>query len=109
MSTRTARSYVLDKPKGTFVLGDYEVPDPAPGSVLMKLERCGVGGTDVHTWQSEVETFEYPVALGHEIVGIVEALGKGVTADYIGKPLKEGDRIGVIPAIHCHKCYFCTK
>ena len=108
MSTRTARSYVLDKPKGTFVLGDYEIPDPAPGSVLMKVELCGVCGTDVHTWQSEVETFEYPVAFGHEIVGIVEALGKGVTADYIGKPLKEGDRIGVIPAIHCHKCYFCT-
>jgi L-iditol 2-dehydrogenase len=42
------------------------------------------------------------------MVGIVEALGKGVHTDYIGKPLKVGDRIGVIPAIHCHKCYFCT-
>ncbi len=99
MAERTAKSYVLDKPKGTFVLDDYEIPDPAPGSVLMKIELCGVCGTDVHTWQSEVETFEYPVSLGHEIVGTVEALGRGVTTVYIGKPLKEGDRIGVIPAI----------
>jgi len=108
MSNRTARSYVLDKPKGAFVLDDYEIPDPVPGSVLMRIELCGVCGTDVHTWQSEAETLEYPISLGHEIVGIVEALGEGVTADYIGKPVQVGDRIGVIPAIHCHKCYFCT-
>ena len=57
------------------MLDDYGIPDPAPGSVLMKIELCGVCGTDVHTWQSEVETFEYPVSLGHEIVGTVEAPG----------------------------------
>jgi threonine dehydrogenase-like Zn-dependent dehydrogenase len=108
MSKRTARSYVLDKPKGNFILDKYEIPDPAPGSVLMRIELCGVCGTDVHTWQSEVEEMEYPISLGHEIVGKVEALGDGVSTDYIGKPLKVGDRIGVIPAIHCHKCYFCT-
>jgi threonine dehydrogenase-like Zn-dependent dehydrogenase len=108
MGKRTARSYVLDKPQGHFVLGDYEIPHPAPGSVLMRIELCGVCGTDVHTWQSLVETLEYPISLGHEMVGIVEALGDGVHTDYIGKPLKVGDRIGVIPAIHCHKCYFCT-
>jgi len=108
MGKRTARSYVLDKPQGTFILGDYEIPEPEPGTVLMRIELCGVCGTDVHTWQSLVETLEYPISLGHEMVGIVEALGDGVRADYIGKPLKVGDRIGVIPAIHCHKCYFCT-
>lgn len=108
MGLKTARSYVLDRPKGRFVMGSYEIPEPAPGSLLMKIELCGVCGTDVHTWQSEAVPLEYPISLGHEIVGTVAALGKGVTADYIGKPLKVGDRIGVIPAIHCHKCYFCT-
>jgi threonine dehydrogenase-like Zn-dependent dehydrogenase len=108
MVNRTARSYVLDKPQGNFVMGDYEIPEPAPGTVLMKIELCGVCGTDVHTWQSLVEDLEYPIALGHEIVGVVEALGEGVETDYIGKPLQVGDRIGIIPAIHCHKCYFCT-
>ncbi len=105
---KKARASLLDKPKGNFVIGQYPVPDPAPGSLLMKIELCGVCGTDVHTWQNETLGLEYPVSLGHEIVGTVTALGSGVTADYIGNPLKEGDRIGVIPAIHCHKCYFCA-
>ena len=105
---RTARASLLDRPKGNFVIGDYPIPDPAPGSVLMKIELCGVCGTDVHTWQNTTLGLEYPISLGHEIVGIVTALGKGVVVDYIGRPLREGDRIGVIPAIHCHKCYFCT-
>ncbi len=108
MSRRTARSCVLDRPQGNFVMDEYTIPDPAPGTVLMKIELCGVCGTDVHTWQSLVEDIEYPISLGHELVGIVEALGRGVRSDYVGKPLKEGDRIGLIPAIHCHKCYFCT-
>src|SRR3989339_2123836 len=97
---KKARASLLDEPKGNFVIGEYPLPDPAPGSVLMKIELCGVCGTDVHTWQNETLGLDYPISLGHEIVGIVAALGKGVTTDYIGKPLKKGDRIGVIPAIH---------
>jgi len=105
---KKARACILDRPKGNFVTGEYPVPEPAPGAALMKIELCGVCGTDVHTWQAEDIGLEYPISLGHEIVGKVAALGEGLTADYIGRPLKEGDRIGVIPAIHCHKCYFCT-
>ncbi len=110
MATRTARANLLDSPKGEFVIGEYPIPDPAPGSVLMKIELCGVCGTDVHTWHASAEDVgcEYPISLGHEISGTVAALGEGVGTDYIGRPLKEGDRIGLIPAIHCHKCYFCT-
>lgn len=105
---KTARACLLEKPKGKFIIGEYPIPEPAPGSILMKIELCGVCGTDVHTWQSNDIGLEYPISLGHEIVGKVAALGKGVNSDYIGRPLKAGDRIGVIPAIHCHKCYFCT-
>ena len=108
MSTKTARASLLESPKGRFVIGEYPIPDPAPGGMLMKIELCGVCGTDVHTWLSDDIGLEYPISLGHEMVGIVEKLGKGVTTDYIGRPLKEGDRITAIPAIHCHKCYFCT-
>ena len=107
---RTARANLLEKPQGNFVIGEYPIPDPAPGSLLMKVELCGVCGTDVHTWRATAEEVgcEYPISLGHEIAGTVAALGKGITTDYIGRPLKEGDRIGICPAIHCHKCYFCV-
>ena len=105
---RIARALVLDRPKGRMVMGDYPIPDPAPGGLLMKMELCGLCGTDVHTWQCENIPLEYPISLGHEMVGTVAALGKGVATDYVGHPIREGDRITVIPAIHCHQCYFCA-
>lgn len=110
MAARMARANLLDKPQGDFVIGEYPIPEPAPRSLLMKIELCGICGTDVHTWRATQEDVgcEYPISLGHEISGTVAALGKGVTTDYIGRQLKVGDRIGVIPAIHCHRCYFCT-
>lgn len=111
MKMKTARANLLNKPNGHFMIGSYPVPDPAPGTVLMKIELCGVCGTDVHTWHapaSSVFGLEYPISLGHEISGTVAALGQGITADSVGHPLKTGDRISVIPAIHCHKCYFCA-
>lgn len=105
---KTGRACLLEKPKGRLMIEEYPIPAPGPGQMLMKIELCGVCGTDIHTWQSEDIGLTYPISLGHEIVGTVAALGPGVTTDYVGKPLKEGDRIGVIPAIHCHHCYFCT-
>ena len=110
MTSKTARANLLNKPNGKFVVGKYPIPTPKSGSVLMKIEMCGICGTDIHTWRAPAEAvfgLEYPISLGHEISGIVEALGDGVTADSVGTPLKVGDRIGVIPAIHCGKCYFC--
>jgi threonine dehydrogenase-like Zn-dependent dehydrogenase len=106
---KTARANLLEKPQGSFVIGNYPIPNPAPGTMLIKIELCGVCGTDYHTWRApqEVIGLEYPISLGHEISGTVAMLGKGVSTDYIGRPLKVGDRVGVIPAIHCHRCYFC--
>lgn len=73
-----------------FSIREYDVPDPVPGEVLLRQELAGICGTDLHNWQQGItpETF-----MGHENVGIVEALGKGVTSDYLGNPLKEGDRV----------------
>ena len=110
MAAKTARANLLDKPNGKFVVGQYPVPEPKPGEVLMKIEMCGICGTDIHTWRAPAEAvfgLEYPISLGHEISGIIESLGNGVTTDSVGTPVKVGDRIGVIPAIHCGKCYFC--
>ena len=109
MAPSTARANLLSAPQGDFVIGEHPIPEPAPGSILMKIEMCGVCGTDVHTWHASAEDVgcEYPISLGHEISGTVAALGDGVTADYIGQPLGVGDRIGICPAIHCHRCYYC--
>ena len=110
MAKKMAKANLLDKPNGKFVTSEYPVPQPLAGQVLMKIEMCGICGTDIHTWRAPAEAvfgLEYPISLGHEISGIVEELGQGVTTDSVGTPLKVGDRIGVIPAIHCGRCYFC--
>jgi L-iditol 2-dehydrogenase len=107
---KMARANILESPNGRFVIREFPVPSPAPGTVLAKIELCGVCGTDVHTWHAPPEAvfgLEYPISLGHEISATIEELGDGVHADSIGQPLKVGDRIGLIPAIHCGTCYYC--
>jgi L-iditol 2-dehydrogenase len=73
-----------------FEIREYAVPDPKPGTVLLRQELAGICGTDVHNWQHQRLSGE--MLLGHENVGIVERLGEGVDSDGLGRPLKVGDR-----------------
>ena len=86
--TRTGQAVVTVGKE--FSIGEYSVPDPAPGTVLLRQELGGICGTDIHNWQKGIDP---ATMLGHENVGIIEALGKGVSTDYLGTPLKEGDRV----------------
>jgi len=105
---KKGRVAVIEKPGGKVIIKEYPLPDPAPGTLLIKIELCGVCGTDVHTYNGHMPDAPFPIILGHEIVGKVIALGKGVKTDYLGKPINVGDRVTLVPAIHCKKCYFCT-
>lgn len=77
-----------------FTIREYDVPDPGPDDILLKQEMAGICGTDLHMWQNGIpgETI-----LGHENVGIIEAMGRNVKADFVGKPIKEGDRLIFAP------------
>lgn len=74
----------------TFEVREYPVPDPAPHGVVLRQELAGICGTDLHMWQNGIQG---EMALGHENVGIIEAMGKEVTKDAVGNPLREGDRV----------------
>ncbi len=74
----------------SFDVREYNVPDPAPGTVLLRQELAGICGTDLHNWQKSLPK---ETMMGHEAVGIIEALGKGVSKDYLGNPIREGDRL----------------
>jgi L-iditol 2-dehydrogenase len=90
---RTARAVVM---VGTrFEVREYPVPEPAPGTVLLRQELAGICGTDVHNWQ--FQRLKGDILLGHENVGIIEALGAGVTGDTLGRPLAVGDRVAFAP------------
>ena len=75
MSAEYARANLLEEPNGNFVVGEYPLPDPEPGTVLLKIELCGLCGTDVHTWHAPAEAvfgLEYPISLGHEVSAVIE-------------------------------------
>lgn len=85
------------------VLRDIPVPTPGPGQILVKTEACGVCHTDLHAANGDWPLKPaLPFTPGHEGIGIVTALGAGVTA------VKEGDRVGV-PWLYsaCGHCEFC--
>lgn len=77
-------------------------PQPATGQVLLRITACAVCRTDLHVVDGELTEPKLPLIPGHEIVGIVEAVGDGV-----GR-FKPGDRIGV-PWLGwtCGKCTYC--
>ena len=71
-----------------------EFPMPAVGDddVLVKVEGCGVCGTDAHEYKRDPFGL-IPVALGHEGTGEIVKMGKNVKVDSAGKPLKVGDKV----------------
>ena len=79
-----------------------DVPKPVPGSdeILIKVEACGICGTDRHLFKSEFPCTP-PVTLGHEYSGIVQAFGSEVTGFRIG------ERITADPNISCGTCPQC--
>jgi L-iditol 2-dehydrogenase len=95
----TSRAAVLDGVKGNFAVAEAAVPEAAPGSIIVRQEMCGICGTDVHVFQGHMASVPMPVVLGHEIVGTIVALGEGVTADCTGRPLTEGDLVGIKPGV----------
>ena len=106
--TRIGRAAILDKEKGTFTVGEAEVPEPGPGEILVRQSMCGVCGTDVHVYHGHMRRKAFPRVLGHEIVGVIEKMGSDVDSDAMNKPVKEGDLIAIIPGQQCGTCYFCT-
>ena len=83
---------------------ERELPIALPGELLIKVRACGVCRTDLHVVDGELPDVEVPLIPGHEIVGIVEQVGDGVTEFQIG------DRVGVPWLGHaCGQCGACVS
>src|SRR5580700_9560930 len=99
------RAMVLTRPgAGSVDPVDREVPVALPGEVLVKVRACGVCRTDLHLVDGELPCPEIPIIPGHEIVGVIERLGDGVSDFAVG------DRVG-IPWLGyaCGECDFCRR
>ncbi len=100
----TAKITVLTGEKAIDVR-ELPIPEINDDEVLVKVEGCGICGTDVHEYKGD--PFGYaPVQLGHEGTGTIVKIGKNVTEDYSGKPLNIGDKIvtGLKPCGVCDTC-----
>ncbi|PDT36291.1 alcohol dehydrogenase [Rhizobium sp. M10] len=87
-------------------LHPVERPDPVPGKgeLMLRVEACAVCRTDLHVCDGDLASPKLPLVPGHEIVGIVETVGQGVSA------LRIGQRVGVAWLGHtCGGCSFCRN
>ncbi|MET0529115.1 MAG: alcohol dehydrogenase AdhP [Microvirga sp.] len=97
------KAAVVRKFKAPLSIEDVPVPEVGPGQILVKIEASGVCHTDLHAVEGDWPVKPSPPFIpGHEGVGSVAAVGKGVSA------VKEGDRVGV-PWLHtaCGHCRHC--
>ena len=71
---------------------EFPIPELGDGDILVKVEGCGICGTDAHEFKKDPFGL-IPVALGHEGTGEIVKMGKNVKTDSAGKPLKVGDKV----------------
>jgi D-arabinose 1-dehydrogenase-like Zn-dependent alcohol dehydrogenase len=79
----------ISKAGGDFEIVDREIPKPSTGHVLIKVQACGVCHSDVLTKEGAWPGIQYPRVPGHEIAGVIDELGAGVTG------WNKGQRVGV--------------
>ena len=90
-SGKTARAAVLVEPR-QLEIREFPVREIGPDEILVKVEACGVCGTDVHCYKSDPFGLT-PNVLGHEGTGEVVEVGANIKMDSVGKPVKVGDKI----------------
>jgi propanol-preferring alcohol dehydrogenase len=83
---------------------DIPVPEPGPGEVLVKVSKCGLCHTDIHTIEGDLPLPVLPIIPGHQIVGTVVAAGPGVDSP------SPGDRVGAAwLGSTCGRCEWCLS
>lgn len=93
---------------------DVDEPKASEGEVVVRVKRCGICGTDLHEYASGPHVIpvdephiltgdKAPVIMGHEFAGDITELGPGVEG------WKVGDRVAIMPLLHCGKCYYCRR
>ena len=93
---------IVFREPGRFVIEERPEPEVGPQDILVKVDACGVCGTDLHIFKGE-HFVEFPVIPGHEYAGEVVDAGSEVVH------LAPGDRVAVDPNITCGVCRFCRR
>jgi len=97
------RAVQISRPGGPLELVERPIPEPHPGAVRIKVQACGICHSDVITKDALFPGIDYPRVPGHEVIGVIDAVGKDVPARW-----QPGQRVGVgWHAWHCGTCDTC--
>lgn len=97
---------VVQVPKAgaDFEIVEREIPNPGAGHVRIRVQACGICHSDSLTKEGHWPGIQYPRAPGHEVAGVIDEVGSGVTA------WKKGQRVGVgWDGGHCLTCIACRR
>lgn len=98
------RSVQVSKPNGPFEIVERDIPEPDAGKVRIKVQACGICHGDSATKEGIFPGIQYPRVPGHEITGLIDAIGNDVTQ------WKVGQRVGVgWVAGYCGYCESCRR
>src|SRR3989442_12313972 len=95
----TMRVVQVPRPNGPLEITEREVPDPAAGQVRIKVQACGICHSDPLTKEGTFPGIQYPRVPGHEVAGLIDAVGPSV------RGWQPGQRVGV--GWHGGQCGFC--
>ena len=94
----------ISRPGTPFEVVKREIPTPGPNQVRIKVQACGVCHSDVFVKEGHWPGLQYPRVTGHEVAGVIDEVGPGVTA------WKKGQRVGVgWHGKHCGQCVPCRR
>jgi alcohol dehydrogenase len=100
----TFRAAQVTSPRGPLALVDRRLTDPAPGTVRVAVEACGICHSDSVLVDDILPGLRFPVTPGHEIAGRIDALGEGVLG------WREGERVAIgWSGGHCGRCRGCRR
>lgn len=98
------RAVQIEKPGAPLQLLTRETPDVAPGQVRVRVQACGICHSDSIPKEGRFPGIRYPIVPGHEVAGVIEALGPGVTE------WRPGQRVGIgWYGGHCGICEPCRR
>jgi D-arabinose 1-dehydrogenase-like Zn-dependent alcohol dehydrogenase len=98
------RCVQVPNPKGPFELVERDIPEPRAGAVRIKVEACGICHSDSYTKEGLFPGIQYPRVPGHEVAGVIDAVGAGVPWWTAGQRVGVGWHGG-----HCGYCDSCRR
>lgn len=97
------RVLCIEKPE-TLEIKNLKKPHLEEGYAVIKMEMCGICGSDITAYRGVNPTMKYPIyGLGHEGVGTILEIGENE------KGLKAGDRVALEPYVPCNRCHMCLE